>query len=400
MVEVTPKASAHGCMRCKRELHSFFRKHHCRGCGGVFCIHCVGKLRFKSGGDDGKHHHLMFKKKKFQKYCMDCIFEKKFADTTLKPPPPPPPPQPLNKKSKPPPPPLHSGDNNNRYIVIFLFGLVLGGICPYQILVVLCSMLVGTISVLYLKKPKRPKRPKRPKQPKEEEQPKEDEQAKPKEEEEELDFDGNLLVTLFEKTRCEKGVGLLGYISASESLVCLMTALGSSFSPAVKDISGRLQTLHVRWEEYLNVHKPERKTRNDDPVTLEEIILNEIERGVERAGKKAAPAARTLLRVVWFVDMLSMLLLILGENENAELKSACSKAYDETLSKHHRWIIRKTFHAAMAFLPSRQEFCEKTGLQNLTLDETCKVFTKWSNEINKTQIILRNFYKKYNIENL
>ncbi len=66
--------------------------------------------------------------------------------------------------------------------------------------------------------------------------------------------------------------------------------------------------------------------------------------------------SRSLLRLLWFLDFVALLLAHILEQPGAPLKDAASVAYEAALSPHHPWILRKTIHAALHMLPTKETF--------------------------------------------
>lgn len=91
-------------------------------------------------------------------------------------------------------------------------------------------------------------------------------------------------------------------------------------------------------------------------ATLQYMVLWEVDRKVEKlnAGKYIS-GARSLLRLMWFMDFLGILINHLTE-DTKELKEMASDAYDRALGPHHPWLVRKGIQAAMMFCPGKAKF--------------------------------------------
>lgn len=81
--------------------------------------------------------------------------------------------------------------------------------------------------------------------------------------------------------------------------------------------------------------------------------------------------ARSLLRLMWFLDFVCTLLAGLLQNPASELRPTASRAYDAALANHHPWLLRKAIGAAMLALPSRATF-----MRNISAGEDMSVLTE------------------------
>ncbi len=66
--------------------------------------------------------------------------------------------------------------------------------------------------------------------------------------------------------------------------------------------------------------------------------------------------ARSLLRLMWFLDFVYHLLRHLLDNPAATLRDSATVAYDTALAPHHPWLLRKTIAAALMVLPPKATF--------------------------------------------
>ncbi|RYG52266.1 hypothetical protein EON66_09935 [archaeon] len=82
----------------------------------------------------------------------------------------------------------------------------------------------------------------------------------------------------------------------------------------------------------------------------------QMEKKVERMNSsKYVSGARSTLRLMWFLDFLCTFITRLLEDKE-ELRDSASAAYDEALAPHHPWLVRKTVHGAMYFVPHKATF--------------------------------------------
>lgn len=157
----------------------------------------------------------------------------------------------------------------------------------------------------------------------------------------------------------------------------IVYTLGAAFSLASNDISLKTGITQKHADEYKDILKPS--------ISLQSLVLHEMELKLERTGDTGAyvSAARSLVRLLWFLDYVSLLLSKLLEAEAAadaaaaaaeaataagakpaphkhqkELRECASEAYEAALAPRHPWILRKTIGAAMYLLPSRHSFLE------------------------------------------
>lgn len=101
-----------------------------------------------------------------------------------------------------------------------------------------------------------------------------------------------------------------------------------------------------------------------DYESFEKMIRYEVANDTTN-NKKKASGSRTLLRLHRALEFTSRLMHDIRVAEEHDKMSHITKvAYDETLAKHHPWLIRKGVHVAVYTLPTRKHFIEKLGVQD------------------------------------
>lgn len=168
-------------------------------------------------------------------------------------------------------------------------------------------------------------------------------------------FDALRVYNLFSSCRKDNDVISLDcYIDAYEELCKLFRLFGTIFSFVTSDVEEKIVIL--------------RKHRKSDQANKYESIQSMLQYEVSQdltKSKERPSGARTLLRLHRALEFISAFLLKLKETDNnVRFSTAATKAYDETLAKHHPWLIRKAVHVAMYMLPSRQDLLKKMGVED------------------------------------
>jgi hypothetical protein len=166
-------------------------------------------------------------------------------------------------------------------------------------------------------------------------------------------------------------VETIPFLAASEVLVKLLDTLGAAFSPVKNDIQGNIKKIRTRHDA-----APEKSK------TLQSLVL------AERAekGKNATEALLWLKRGLEFTSLA----LRYNINSNEELSSSFTKAYGETLSKFHSFLIRPIFSVAMNACPSRVNFYAKLADGDL---EKCKTqINEWVGGLEEKVALVVKFY--------
>lgn len=187
--------------------------------------------------------------------------------------------------------------------------------------------------------------------------------------------------------------------------------LGSAFAIASADITEKTGILGVRMGEMEDLAKrngsaaPHRgdsaPPAGDKPVrmTLQFLVDHEMRTGMHTSvDEPYVSAARSLLRLMWFLDFLSVLIRLLLEDK-VELGECAQSAYDEALAKHHPWLLRKTIGAAIYFLPYKATFW-----RNLAgTDDDSFIRPKlqaFLSEMDVARLSLWEYYGKHKLEGL
>ena len=78
---------------------------------------------------------------------------------------------------------------------------------------------------------------------------------------------------------------------------------------------------------------------------------------------------------------------------NKELSECFNKAYQETLSKYHSFLIRPVFALAMKACPSRVNFFKSLGGSEMD-SKLISQFNKWRSALEGIVFILIKFYNQ------
>lgn len=82
-------------------------------------------------------------------------------------------------------------------------------------------------------------------------------------------------------------------------------------------------------------------------------------------------------------------------NSTDELSVSFNKAYQETLSKHHSFLVRPVFSLAMSACPTRASFYEKLGEGDV---EKCKIqIDAWVQGLEDKLKLVVAYYVKENL---
>ncbi|CAO3664440.1 unnamed protein product [Rhizopus stolonifer] len=169
-----------------------------------------------------------------------------------------------------------------------------------------------------------------------------------------------------------KGVDTEQFLEATEGLVKLFDLLGSTaFSVVQSDMNGNIKKIRERF-----LSNP---TANN---TLEELTNNE-------STEKKRVATEGLLWLTRGLDFTAQALRRSLENPTEELNVSFTKSYEQTLKKHHSFVIRPVFALAMKACPYRKDFYEKISV----LDEAgLTQMRAWLEALEKIiSIIQKNF---------
>ncbi|KAG2234992.1 hypothetical protein INT48_000234 [Thamnidium elegans] len=141
-----------------------------------------------------------------------------------------------------------------------------------------------------------------------------------------------------------KGIDTEQFIEATEGLVKLFDLLGSAaFSVVQNDMNGNIKKIRERF-----LSNP---TANS---TLQELLATE-------APDKKRVATEGLLWLSRGLDFTAQALRRSVDDAEEELNVSFTKAYEQTLRKHHNMLIRPL---AMKACPYRKDFYEKIGVVN------------------------------------
>ncbi|SMR58998.1 unnamed protein product [Zymoseptoria tritici ST99CH_1E4] len=161
------------------------------------------------------------------------------------------------------------------------------------------------------------------------------------------------------------------FLEAAEALTGLFDVLGSAaFKPVKNDMAGNITKIRNRQLE--------------SPIeseTLQDLVRNELK-------TKKHTATEGLLWLVRGLDFTAQSLRQNFARPDEELSQSFRDAYGQTLKKHHSFIIKPIFSAAMSATPYRRDFYAKLGDDQPKVN---KELDAWLVGLEKNVAILNKF---------
>lgn len=150
----------------------------------------------------------------------------------------------------------------------------------------------------------------------------------------------------------DKEVYLEHYVAGWRSLVKFLNSLGSVFGFISKDAVNKINILvtHLDGEN------------GSQYVTVQSMVKYELENklvDLTKGGSHPESGCRTLLRLHRVLRWLELFLERLRtSSEDSKTSVMCTDSYNESLSQHHPWVVRKAAGMAFCMLPGRLAFFE------------------------------------------
>ncbi|XP_058498916.1 ceramide-1-phosphate transfer protein [Solea solea] len=150
----------------------------------------------------------------------------------------------------------------------------------------------------------------------------------------------------------KKEVNLQHYVDGWRGLVKLLNSLGNVFGFISKDAVGKIQILvnHLSGEN------------GSQYVTVQSMVKYEMDNGLvdlTKRGSHPESGCRTLLRLHRALRWLDLFLERLRTStEDDKTSVMCAEAYNESLARHHPWVVRTAAGVAFCVLPGRPAFFE------------------------------------------
>ncbi|XP_066251047.1 ceramide-1-phosphate transfer protein [Euwallacea similis] len=148
----------------------------------------------------------------------------------------------------------------------------------------------------------------------------------------------------------EDDIDLELYLESFEELSKFFNLMGTVFGFVSKDLRQKMDHLNSLLKDNDTSHKYK---------TVKTMIEHEKENDLLQK-KGYVSGSRTLLRIHRGLDFIQLFLKKVSELEDkATTVVACREAYDQTLAKHHSFIIRKGAQVAMYTLPTREQLLKR-----------------------------------------
>lgn len=174
---------------------------------------------------------------------------------------------------------------------------------------------------------------------------------------------------------------------------------------AFHDISTKAKTIIDNRDHYAANHNGQAENVTK---SLQAFILMEIEEEIHTLNGKTnsqtitdktswqytyASTARTALRDMWLLDYVTLLLKDIRDFPEKTMREVSKNAYEVALAPHHPWLIRNIASVAVAAVPSKEDFLEKTGCDIKQIGEAVEKLTILKEK-------LWAFYKEHGIDQL
>lgn len=142
------------------------------------------------------------------------------------------------------------------------------------------------------------------------------------------------------------------YVAGWRGLVKFLNSLGSVFGFISKDAVNKIKILVALLEGENGSHY----------VTVQSMVKYELDNDLvdlTKRGSHPESGCRTLLRLHRALRWLELFLERLRtSSEDSKTSVMCAEAYNESLSQHHPWVVRKAAGMAFCVLPGRPAFFE------------------------------------------
>jgi hypothetical protein len=134
---------------------------------------------------------------------------------------------------------------------------------------------------------------------------------------------------------------------------------------------------------------------------LQTMVQVEISEGKERKNSSKNPStARTLLRMMWFLDFLVSFSSRFASQSDRKLPELVREAYDEALAPHHPWTVRTASRLGIRTVPKRSKFIVNLFGEAKTDSEIYEMFTRLAEVVEPIRTVLWKFYYDYGLTEL
>ena len=134
---------------------------------------------------------------------------------------------------------------------------------------------------------------------------------------------------------------------------------------------------------------------------LQSMIRDEINKGIERDNSKEyISTARSLLRLLWFMDFLTKVLELVFADPEAHLATLVRHAYELTLAPHHSLGLRTAARIAIRYVPDTNAFMAQMLGEGKTWDQYKTQLTQLITRISPLRESLWGFYHDNSLEDL
>mmetsp|Transcript_8201 Transcript_8201/g.9403 ORF Transcript_8201/g.9403 Transcript_8201/m.9403 type:complete len:275 (+) Transcript_8201:217-1041(+) len=194
------------------------------------------------------------------------------------------------------------------------------------------------------------------------------------------DFSPEFLTRLIENSldKETKIVNATKFLAACELVPQLFNGLGSALKKGNGKLLEKVKIVRGRQQEAAKELGVEA-----DALSLQDIIERDIKNGVTHSGKKARQATRNIIRLVWFLDFISMLFDLISTKPDATLRSIIQECWANTLGPRNLWLVNKATTQALkvAPVPPKQDFFVLLGLAGKSHEEMEPIFQTWVDRV-------------------
>eukprot|EP00331_Platyophrya_macrostoma_P032096 CAMPEP_0176443614 /NCGR_PEP_ID=MMETSP0127-20121128/22543_1 /TAXON_ID=938130 /ORGANISM="Platyophrya macrostoma, Strain WH" /LENGTH=228 /DNA_ID=CAMNT_0017828907 /DNA_START=92 /DNA_END=778 /DNA_ORIENTATION=- len=183
--------------------------------------------------------------------------------------------------------------------------------------------------------------------------------------------------------------------------VKIINEMSSALSIAFKDITSKVAILRNNYKVNPEWEGPLIPFIKKEMENKLDILNSENNKKHTKDPKyeKYESSARTVLRMLWFTEFLSIMLARLGTDPKKAASDAAKEAYEKALGPHHPFMLRQAAKVAMLAAPGRKTFNTKL-FPTLREDEICIYLVSIEDQIEKFRKPMIKFFKENNLMDL